>query len=1200
MADGAYAIAYGGEARGGSATNNKLIMNNVTADKANVLGGLVFVKSGDASGNAVTLTDVTFGEGTEIAGGYVNGVDGNADENTVTIAGDSKVSGNVYGGYADNGTASDNVINIQDNADISNAALYGDNGGEGTGNTLNIAEGWTGKTVGAAQNFNEINVGAGVEADFMQGLAADGEDLTVNAQDATITVEGSTADGLDAVVYAAEGATLTINTNNDLVITDTADSAVAIGATGGSAVTIDSTADMTINGAVQAEAVRPGGSTISLAGDDITITAKAAKPSETEGAVRNASIDATGKVTIDADGLCGVGAGPDKATMAQSVNSIKAKEIEITSTNAFGVYANNHSYHAVGTRVHSYLEAETIDITSKKDGIYASNGAVTEVVGFDTMNVTSEEQGIGSEFGVMTFTGGDMTVTSAEEGIRSKLGGDLVFDVDSLKVDAGLESILLTGKSVMDVDAQTVQLDGSIALEGNNYGSPELYITVDDSLAVTAGDGETCAIGAVGGSTVAIDGTADMTINGAVQAEAVRPGGSTISLSGDDITITAKAATPSETEGAVRNASIDATGKVTIEADGLCGVGAGPDKTTMAQSVNSIKAKEIEITSTNAFGVYANNHSYHAVGTRVHSYLEAETIDITSKKDGIYASNGAVTEVVGFDTMNVTSEEQGIGSEFGVMTFTGGDMTVTSAEEGIRSKLGGDLVFDVDSLKVDAGLESIKLTGKSIMDVEAQKVQLDGDITLEDNSYGSPELNITFNGDESYLNGNVTTSEGGVTNMTFNGGATWTTEGSADSNVTNLTMDGGIINQESTGEITIDNLTGEGNVVFAEGSGQVNVLAAEAGANLNLTMAGVDADSFNTTEDLNGLANMIDVAEDATANVTGNVHVDEGLLNGAIDMTVDYENVDGDELLNGVIKDVRQGTSTTVEATSGVAANAAVAWREEDATFSQRLGELRSSKEGQGVWARFVQGEFERGNNFETEYNMFQIGYDKAKGDWHYGLAVNHTEGDTTYAAGSGELSNTSLSAYGTWLGERGHYKDIVAKVGSISSDYSIDAAGQLTKGEYDTYGTSLSAEYGMKNDMGKGWFVTPLAKMTYMHIGGDSYTTNNGINVKHDAIDSLVARLGVELGKELGNKGAIYVKASALHDFCGDADTTLRLGGNSALLTDEIGGTWYEVGFGFNYKMSDATNLYADVIKTYGDEIRTPWQWNAGVRYSF
>ena len=67
-----------------------------------------------------------------------------------------------------------------------------------------------------------------------------------------------------------------------------------------------------------------------------------------------------------------------------------------------------------------------------------------------------------------------------------------------------------------------------------------------------------------------------------------------------------------------------------------------------------------------------------------------------------------------------------------------------------------------------------------------------------------------------------------------------------------------------------------------------------------------------------------------------------------------------------------------------------------------------------------------------------------------------------------------------------------------------------------------------------------------------------------------------------------------------GDADTVFRRGSRSSLITDEIGGTWYEVGFGFNYKMSDATNLYADIIKTYGDEIRTPWQWNAGVRYSF
>ena len=117
-----------------------------------------------------------------------------------------------------------------------------------------------------------------------------------------------------------------------------------------------------------------------------------------------------------------------------------------------------------------------------------------------------------------------------------------------------------------------------------------------------------------------------------------------------------------------------------------------------------------------------------------------------------------------------------------------------------------------------------------------------------------------------------------------------------------------------------------------------------------------------------------------------------------------------------------------------------------------------------------------------------------------------------------------------------------------------------------------------------------------------DEYITVNvtGINVKHKSVDSLIARLGVELGKELGSKGDVYVKASALNDFGGDADTVLRLGSNLSTITDEIGGTWYEVGIGFNYRTSDATYLYADVIKTYGDEIRMPWQWNVGVRYSF
>ena len=47
-------------------------------------------------------------------------------------------------------------------------------------------------------------------------------------------------------------------------------------------------------------------------------------------------------------------------------------------------------------------------------------------------------------------------------------------------------------------------------------------------------------------------------------------------------------------------------------------------------------------------------------------------------------------------------------------------------------------------------------------------------------------------------------------------------------------------------------------------------------------------------------------------------------------------------------------------------------------------------------------------------------------------------------------------------------------------------------------------------------------------------------------------------------------------------------------------GGGWFEVGVGTNINLSDTSHLYFDLEKTYGGDTATPWQWNAGVRFSF
>ena len=48
------------------------------------------------------------------------------------------------------------------------------------------------------------------------------------------------------------------------------------------------------------------------------------------------------------------------------------------------------------------------------------------------------------------------------------------------------------------------------------------------------------------------------------------------------------------------------------------------------------------------------------------------------------------------------------------------------------------------------------------------------------------------------------------------------------------------------------------------------------------------------------------------------------------------------------------------------------------------------------------------------------------------------------------------------------------------------------------------------------------------------------------------------------------------------------------------LGGGWFEVGLGANINLSDATHLYFDVEKTYGGDVATPWQWSAGMRWTF
>ena len=290
-------------------------------------------------------------------------------------------------------------------------------------------------------------------------------------------------------------------------------------------------------------------------------------------------------------------------------------------------------------------------------------------------------------------------------------------------------------------------------------------------------------------------------------------------------------------------------------------------------------------------------------------------------------------------------------------------------------------------------------------------------------------------------------------------------------------------------------------------------------------------------------------------------------------------------------------------------------WRIEGNNLMKRMGELRSDKEAAkgGVWARYYRGELSADSaydrNFSQDYTAFQGGIDKVQdykgGKLYTGIAVNRIDSNAGYTAGSGDLSSTGVGVYTSWLGSKGHYFDVIARGSKLSNDFKlVDLSGNSAKADYDTWAYGISAEYGYRQNLNAGWFVEPQAELSLGHIGGADYAMSNGAHIANDSVNSAVVRLGFLGGKEFtigGRTSNAYVKASALHDFGGNGGATAYYGTDSlAMQTGDLTGTWYEIGLGANLGIAKNSNLYFDALKTFNGNLRTDWQFNAGLRFSF
>lgn len=311
------------------------------------------------------------------------------------------------------------------------------------------------------------------------------------------------------------------------------------------------------------------------------------------------------------------------------------------------------------------------------------------------------------------------------------------------------------------------------------------------------------------------------------------------------------------------------------------------------------------------------------------------------------------------------------------------------------------------------------------------------------------------------------------------------------------------------------------------------------------------------------------------------------------------------------ISNLDPGDKPTTSVDTILAANALNyhTWRTENDKLLQRMGELRHNGDEQnGAWFRTHGSKIGRSGKFgfENKYTAYELGYDEltkntAEVKRYQGAALSYTDGRSGYSSGSGDNSNKAISFYTTEIGSKGHYLDVVFKISNMDNDFAVyDTNSNKITGDFNNTGVSLSAEYGRKNTLQNGWYIEPQAQFTLGYLGGDNYTTNNGIEVRQSGIQSAVGRLGFNIGKEVSSAGIVYAKANLLHEFGGGYDVSMRDSSGAVTVSDIFNDTWFEYGIGAALKTGRSSHLYFDVERSAGSDFKKDWQWNIGARWTF
>ena len=820
-------------------------------------------------------------------------------------------------------------------------------------------------------------------------------------------------------------------------------------------------------------------------------------------------------------------------------------------------------------------------------GVKAEGGKTADIKG--NANITGQTGVLADGAGSKVLLSGNSNITAGGDGIVASGGGTVeAAGITNVTAGAGGKAVRAGGGS--SVSLQNGKLKGDV--EADN-GTVSLHGAETEGNATAAAGGSiNLTGGSVAGQVTAKDGNSQAIIKNATVKDLIGSHGGTASITGGIVT-----GTVSADDGTVK-----------------------AESTKVNESVNAKNGGTVELKQGSAGRLASEGGRITANGTAVKGDASANaggTVEMTGGSVGgnTTADNGTI-ETENTDVANGASALNGGKLKLRNGTVSGGIKTdAASASDVVMDRVGASLQGDVSG------------EGKT-------NVTLSNGGNWKGNSAGSGETKVKV-------------GSGGIwTGASMNGDTDVDLEGkwkqTNNSKVRKLISNNGVLDKTApeSGNTDIGQLSGSLSLIYAHDKtnptkvlgGGTFIAAADAGSTVDMITdnAGLDtnskkaADKNRVSEALNALAGKLQYTgyQNGERNLKGKLRIAEGLTSSSAGLKTealsfkrdgqgyfDYTPAKPDK------PEIETGDYETsiMSSTRSALTSSILVWRNDMNDMYKRMGDLRIGAES-GLWARAYGGRISYDANnayMKDSYWAAQVGMDKrlASG-WHVGGAFGYTDGSATYRyGGKGDPKLYTLAAYATRVSEDGQYVDVIAKAGKLSNKftaynkYNAPVLRNYVEGKYDTYGYGISAEYGKKIRMGKG-FITPQAELTWSRLSSDSFDaaapTGESMRVSQSSVNSLVGRLGVVAGVE-SDKGNFYAKVNLFHEFDGDGHILFTEPGKTGKRSSfSLKDTWVEIALGGNYYLSPRSMIYADFTKSFGGDYKVDWRINAGIRFSF